>query len=139
MSKEQKQDLRSLDAAVAERVIGWTRHPAMMHPTDNRTINGVLYCPPGFGVCDFGGALNYVPHYSTDIAAAMLVLDKADGMWELMRCVEHASGDEDAEFVFTYRCVLRFGEKIGHAGGCATKEEAICRAALAAIDEKGSE
>ena len=39
--------LRTLDAEVAERVMGWTRHPETMHPTDNRTINGVLYCPPG--------------------------------------------------------------------------------------------
>jgi hypothetical protein len=63
---------RELDAQIAERVFGWTRHPERMHPTDNRTIGGVLYCPPGHP--HDAGSANVVPHYSTDISAAWLVI-----------------------------------------------------------------
>lgn len=77
-------------ALVAERVMGWTRHPDKMHPTDNRTINGVLYCAPGFEGYNGGssGQFNVVPPYSTSIADAMLVIEKmrsengfSVGMW----------------------------------------------------------
>jgi len=63
-----------MDALVAERVMGWTRHPEKMHPSDNRTIGGVLYCMPGYPPYDAGGA-NVVPYYSTDIAAAWQVVE----------------------------------------------------------------
>src|SRR5882672_1615693 len=68
---------RSLDAMIAERVQGWTRHPERMHESDNRTIDGVLYCNPGLPGINGGGAghTNVVPYYSTDIAAAWQIVE----------------------------------------------------------------
>ena len=69
---------RELDAWLAEHVMGWTRYPEAMHPTDNRTIKGVLYCPPSYPY-DWGKA-NCVPYYSSDIAAAMEMEDRIDAL-----------------------------------------------------------
>jgi len=64
---------RALDALIALEVFGWTQYKEPPHRTDNRQINGVLYCPPGTPY-DLGGAGNCVPYYSTDIADAWKVV-----------------------------------------------------------------
>lgn len=119
---------RDLDALVAERVFGWTRHPKKPHRTDNRAIGGVVFCRPECPGIDFGGALNYVAHYSTDIASAWLVVEKLiettprgdvqvnhfDGQWG-------ASLGHNAE-----------GYERGPSAFAPTAPEAICKAALLA-------
>jgi hypothetical protein len=64
---------RDLDAQIAQEIFGWTKHPDAMHPSDNRTISGVLYCPPGCEGMN-GGSSNCVPYYSGDIGDAWLVV-----------------------------------------------------------------
>lgn len=122
---------RELDAAVAERVMGWSN----VHY--NGRTDRVSY--KWMGIPPDGRSYNTeVRYFSTDIAAAMEVLNKADGMWELMQCVEReVLDDESTPFVLRYRCSLRFGDNLGHASGCATAPEAICRAALAAVSTQG--
>lgn len=116
---------RELDAEVAECVMGWTRHPAKMHPTDNRTINGVLYCPPDYPTTVLGG-LNCVPYYSTDIAAAMEVVEK-------MRVLKLGVCIDDASLPNPWFVDFDDGKKRGTATA-PTLPEAICRAALATIN-----
>lgn len=69
-----KDDTRELEAWIAVNLFGWVKTDVKCHPSDNRTINGFLYSPNGFN-----GDLNQssaVPHYTTDPAAAMQVLQK---------------------------------------------------------------
>ena len=58
---------RELDAAVADRVMGWERHP---RPTEQEATMGILMTAPG----KIGAMRNQFPHYSTDIAAAWQVI-----------------------------------------------------------------
>jgi hypothetical protein len=126
---------RELDAAVAERVMGWTRWEKAVHPTDNRTIGDVLYCPPDMHM-DFGGALNYVPHYSTDTAAAMKLIEKMrqSGEW---CCI-----DLHADFNYVWKVSFTRAEPYNedHVVTAFAVEDslplAISRAALAAIEGK---
>lgn len=62
---------RELDAAIAEKVMRFTRAPEPSHPTDNRAINGVLYYLPDTPWDR--NQHNVVPYFSSDIAAAMEV------------------------------------------------------------------
>ena len=69
-----EKELRELDAWIAVHVIGWNRLDVKTDPTDNRTIDGVLYSPPG---CRYDcGQSSCVPCYSANPAAAMQVLEK---------------------------------------------------------------
>lgn len=127
-ARSERQDwrtLRKLDAEIAERVIGWTRYPKAMHPTDNRTIEGILYCPPKMPWDS--NALNVVPAYSTDIAAAMEVVEKlrADG-WSFA-CTLYEGRLPYASFCKKTVASSRNAE-------APTLPEAICRAALALVD-----
>src|SRR5688572_23406410 len=75
---DRQQELRALDAWIAEHVMGFVRTDIKCHPSDNRTIGGVLFSPPG---CNHDcGQSSYVKHYTTDPAAAMEVLRK---------CIDH--------------------------------------------------
>lgn len=122
---------RKLDALIAEQVLGWTRHPDTMHPTDNRTIGSVLYCRPEYPATNFGGELNCVPYYSTDIAAAMEVVDRlaSDG-WDITLRNPLILG-----IPRKWRCDLFRGNDSGpHESEMVVAETlplAICRAALA--------
>jgi hypothetical protein len=117
---------RELDAAIAERVMGWTRFPEAMHPTDNRTIGGVLYCPPEYPWN--GNAMNVVPYFSSDIAAAMEVVEHL--FRQGYTVTVHASGIDQK-----YWCAvctpkpdcMWFGSDM-----LDTAPEAICRAAIQA-------
>lgn len=116
---------RELDAAVAERVLGWTELSTKygplcgQHPESEDSLR--KYGPTS------------VPSYSTDIAAAMEVLNKADGLWELSRYPYlDDDAEEDTPYTLLYSCRLRFGDHLGSAEG-DTAPEAICRAALNAV------
>lgn len=119
-------DLRQLDAEVAEKVMGWRRYAEAVHPTDNRTINGVLYCRPEYPAHNFGGALNVVPDYSTDIAAAMAVADKMveKGHVFIIKGDGLRTGDHNPRWTILCDNTPRID---GH-----DLPEAICRAALVA-------
>lgn len=77
---------RELDAAVAERVMGWRDVTANRVDDDWITVFGCK--PPQMSYPDFwrlqgavsksdnGEEKRHVPHYSSDIAAAMKVVDK---------------------------------------------------------------
>ena len=116
---------RLLDAEIAERVMGWTRYPEKMDRTDNRTINDVLYCPPEMPYDK--NALNVVPNYSTDIAAAWEVVEKlrADG-WALF--IQSESSGWSVE--------IARDVPVGSGGVCVSGDElaptfplTLCRAA----------
>ena len=124
---------RELDALVAVHVMGIPKYKVVAELQGFRL-------PLGY---DVNTRAQYAdtcfPSYSTDMTAAMDVLNKADGMWELTRCVEHeVLDDESTPFVLRYRCSLRFENNLGHASGCATASEAICRAALNAVSKSST-
>lgn len=135
--------LRSLDAEVAERVMGWTRHSEQMHRTDNRTIDGILYCPPDYPNTSLGG-LNCVPYYSTDIKAAMNVVDAfiASGGRVALRGGIPELVDEEIPKGHWQVNFFRFlknvppGTRFSFNVTAPTLPEAICRAALEAIEAK---
>lgn len=101
---------RELDAAVAERVMGW-KHGR----NDTYCDHPFVSCP----VC--------TTRFSTDIAAAMQVIEKADtwmivggqGKFTASFGVEQPNGD------------LRYFNKTA-----PSVPEAICRAALAAVESR---
>ena len=114
---------RELDALIAEKVMGfvWRRGwggpwKMLVSPTDAED------CPPIQG--DEGIAADYarfVPRYSTDLAAAWLVVEKLTPRFYV--CVErvHRSGDA-------------WNAWVGRSNVAASSAPlAICRAALAAL------
>lgn len=115
---------REQDALVAEKVVGWTRykHSAKLHPSDNRTINGVLYCAPGCDGINGGssGTLNVPPQYGTCPTAAMEVVEtmRDKGFAVIL----------DVEPLGRWRCAMGW-----HAAHADTMPEAVCRAALLAV------
>lgn len=129
---------RDLDAVIAERVMNWTRHPEAMHPTDNRTIQGVLYCRPEYPAVNFGGALNVVPEFSTSIEAAMQVLAKFS-VWNINK-TDHPDFADKPYSVFVGPVGHEHSSRIEtFEVQSASISEGICRAALKALDsQKGS-
>lgn len=127
-ARSERQDwraLRRLDAEIAQRVFGWTRYPEAMHPTDNRTIEGVLYCPPKMPWdCS---ALNVVPHYSTDIADAMKTVVELCAKGFSFACTIYQGRLPYASFRKRTAASSRNAE-------APTLPEAICRAALSLVD-----
>lgn len=67
-------ELRQLDVWIATHLFGWVRTDVKCEPSDNRTIGGFLYSPDGFNMDMNQGS--YPPHYTTDPAAVMPVLEK---------------------------------------------------------------
>lgn len=134
--KEQIENLtaRKLDALVAEKVMGWTRHPEKMHPTDNRTINDVLYCPPGFPY-DRNSA-NVVPYFSTDIAAAWSVVEKvksqsSDYRRRFGQALASQIQIRDCDYRTTSTVELAL---LGNGDAPGLSPRAICIAALIAVE-----
>lgn len=124
-------EARKIDAEVAERVMGWTRHAEKPDRTDNRQIDGVLYCPPDYPGILHGG-LNVIPHYSTDISDAWLVVEKLYGQYDLAICTAIIS---DSEQERQWHVVLEEKDTdhdiaIVYA---PTAPLALCRAALKAL------
>jgi len=112
---------RELDTRIAIKVMGWTRV--------ERSTTGIAYPPRPSGFDPARHAYHSVPHYSTDIAAAWLVVErmKDNGCslqlhWEAGRSRQWvADFVEESDEEFT-------GEQLGD-----TAPLAICRAALAAV------
>jgi hypothetical protein len=121
--------------------MGWTRHPEQMHPTDNRTIGGVLYCLPGHP--HDSGSLNVVPYFSSSIEAAMQVVDRfieIGGRVSMrgMRFVTEGMADEykpgwRVNF-YRFRRNVPPGTKFSFDTEHESLPTAICLAALAAIE-----
>jgi hypothetical protein len=118
---------RELDALIAERVMGWKRHPTKPHPTDNRSIGGVLYCPPN---APYLSSLNVVPPYSTDIAAAWEVAEKmvGDGHVFIVKGDGLRTGDFSPRWTVLCDNLPRTDDD--------SAPLAICRAALKAVADK---
>lgn len=115
-------ELRELDAEVAEQVMGWTRHVEKPDRTDNRQIDGVLYCPPDYPKTLLGG-LNVVPHYSTKTANAMSVVEQLRTEGYYFTCGDRHGNPWWAEFA-------NEDYTIGGQGSAEKLELAICHAAL---------
>lgn len=119
---------RELDFAVAEQVMGLDRANARV---DSMNRNGEPQYHFGYPV-----GHDFAPNYSTDIAAAMQVIEKlrADG-WT----PEISSYYPDLEWDVVFERCEQIGDSIyrstGH-GECSSQSlpECICRAALAAIE-----
>lgn len=109
-------DARALDARVAE-LLGWTR---------GRTRYGEMpWYPPGTTI-ETGGRLN-IPRYSTDIAAAWLVVEEMErrGWWF------HLHPNDDGIYSMYFH---KYQEGKLPTGYGETAPLAICRAALAVIE-----
>jgi hypothetical protein len=77
-TESELRELRTLDAWLAVNLFGFARTRIPYHPSDNRVVDGAIYSPNGVHYdC---GQSSYVPHYHSDPAAAMAVLE---------RCVAH--------------------------------------------------
>lgn len=118
---------RELDALVAEHVMGWKRavqpHPEL----------------PEITLYDLYNSHVPMPHYSTDIAAAWLVVEKltSDGIPLVLGNTTNREKDSQAKFAVTI-----FENWIGHvipedirhvSAQAETAPHAICLAALKAI------
>jgi hypothetical protein len=131
-ARSKRQDwrtLRKLDVEIAQRVFAWTPCYKDPHPTDNRAIEGVLYCPPGYPF-DSRGALNVVKCYSTDIAAAMEVVEKMRE--RKLHIVISDNAEREAWDVKMWRGDF---DEIANARSDSLPE-AICLAALSAVDSQ---
>lgn len=107
-------ELRALDAAVHTHVFGWIEAPS-----------GLVYVHQETGkLADLR-----VPHYSTDIAAAWLVVERmtSQGWW-----LEIDHGGVDWKITF-----YGLGDDPFPTERADTAPEAICRAALEAVAESG--
>ena len=111
---------RELDALIAEKVMGLTRHD------ESYVAEGVgkvlrFVWRDGCGTCVYSGDM-FLPHYSTDIAAAWEVVEKAD-LWSLYGSI----GDGP------YRACIQFGDR----EGLMTADTAPLAICLAALKAKG--
>jgi hypothetical protein len=126
---------RELDAAVAEQVMGFTRAPEPPHRTDNRAISGVLYYLPETPWDR--NQQNVVPYFSSDVAAAMQVVEKMrEQGWtfELTGIAINAPcvvGNPDKQWLATFDDDARFPHPFGSYSSASAL--AICLAALKAI------
>jgi hypothetical protein len=115
---------RELDALIAEKVMGW------MRVNSPHKITGASGEPSGFEPIGGGYAtFAVVPHYSTGIAAAWLVVDamRARGAAVLLRYDMAYANEWEAGFGVA-------SDKFPSAHA-PTAPHAICRAALAALEE----
>lgn len=121
---------RELDALVAEQVMGWERD---LNIPINPKYRGIKYWKSPTGM---RADINLIPHYSTDIASAWEVVEKAH---ELTGCTIslHLFGTfERVSGMPKYMCKF-YGGRIGHPTPELTTKAfgdtpmlAICRAAL---------
>lgn len=147
--------MRELDAEVAEKVMGWQWWE---RPDDkDGTLRKVLYPPENSGWRRYNFSetvwlpaqpttelfsdwddccsreddpfVRGVPFYSTDIAVAMLVLDKFDDEWTICKMGGFDPPDiYDYQVDVTHNCLV-------FSAVAATLPEAICRAALRAAEQ----
>lgn len=112
---------RELDAAVAERVMGWTR----THETHR--LHGRTYLR---GAAPATGRLQAVPAYSTDIAAAWLVVEKLrEHGWFPSVQAQEECGQLGGRWLCEVDPRFSFID-----GDGSTAPLAVCRAALAAME-----
>ena len=114
---------RELDALIAEKVMGLTRHD------ESYVAEGVgkvlrFVWRDGCGGCVYSGDM-FLPHYSTNIADAWEVVEKAD-LWSLYGSI----GDGP------YRACIQFEDREGLMTA-DTAPLAICLAALKAVSQEG--
>lgn len=111
---------RALDALVAEKVMGWTRHPDSWPP---------MYREPGDELRPPGSGYAVVPSYSTAIAAAWEVV-------EAMRLKFYRflinGGIYDTNWGASFHANFASGDDYFH-GYADTASLAICRAALKVV------
>lgn len=143
MSEQQHEAGRETDALVARVVFGWVVEPRIEHEMDPAFFSGhaaSMYrvigerpylVPPGM-VGKTAGAREEIdgmviggdlPAYSTDIAAAMTVVEKIGGYVDLLR------RDHSGDYVEWIVWIESRGEATA-----PTLPLAICRAALAAAE-----
>lgn len=123
MNIDEMQAGREMDALVAERVMGWDRDVMGCLGAPKGAKEYDTQCHSWIGAWDENGNPNFLPHYSTDIAAAWQVvewmkdwnftLDWLGSDWQAMFQTE-----DDGEFFVNADTALL----------------AICRAALKALE-----
>jgi hypothetical protein len=111
---EMTNNIREIDGRVAEEVMGWKS----VHFIDNGTLMGIRPYDH----------MQSVPYYTTDIAAAWLVVEKVNslGHWFMLH---NENGMWEAEFYHTNE-IVPFHV---HDATASTAPLAICRAALDAV------
>ena len=112
---------REMDALVAEKVMGFHLMRYINYPDREPVINPAMFPP------DYTDEQIRIPNYSTDIAAAWLVVEKIDllGNYDLMK-----DGDY---YIFGHYGEYGFDPWTEFARG-KTAPLAICRAALRAVE-----
>lgn len=114
---------RELDALIAEKVMDWTWR-TYWRPEEARA----LFPPPCEGSYAMGDAY---PEYSTDIAAAWLVVEKLESGGY---CVHVENFPPSTPAAYRWRAHVETAElSIGY-GDADSAPLAICRAALAAME-----
>lgn len=118
---------RDLDAAVAERVMGWRRNP------DYKNIE-VPILDMAFEWYVSGYGSNDLPRYSESIEAAMRVVEKMRELGRVVRMQAWRIGEWAVSFSkYTKPDYAMVETEWGYGD---TLPEAICRAAYAAIGSK---
>jgi hypothetical protein len=147
---------RELDALIAERLMGWRwfrlqrmRHSCCAKPQPiGEPVRFLANDKPFSLYDDYNPAtgdervdesrMTAVPHYSTDISAAMEVVEKlkADDFWPSMNWKSGIFIDDwnRAAWFVRFRCV-RGGTRGDHWHADESLPLAICRAALRALSE----
>lgn len=127
---------RNLDAAVAERIMGWANVESGCY-----TPIGQEWCgddPEGTGGFNRTGR-KIIPRYSERIADAMEVVEK---MWQADWQVEMVNGHKlntlitDNVQIWYVRFINNENDMDNWSAEAATLPEAICRTALAALENK---
>lgn len=129
--------LRELDARVAERVMGWkhvrTPEISIPHFLSPEVLTTDYMKRQRFIEVESGNEEN-APRYSTDIAAALEVVDRLRQRGWTLEMYAHPEGFSAKGYTFLEgtNAINRFtGEFI-----CASLSEAICGAALAVIEQE---
>jgi hypothetical protein len=109
---------RELDFQIAIKLMGWTSGP-LAPGVEPGPMHHLV--PPNFS----GGEAPKVPHYSTDIAAAWLAMDKLCELRGNDLALERHSGG--------WSVMSEAGEHGTELAGAQTAPHAICLAALKAL------
>lgn len=117
------EELRALDAKTAEQVMGWTE--VTTRRTADRTWTGICHS----GVRPY---VDDIPHYSTEIEAAWLVVEELH-KWDMG--IELNSYPDN---VCEYWILKRVGDHFEHYenGEESSAPLAICRAALRVVGDE---
>jgi len=125
---------RELDALIAEKVMGWTetrreRHP-MHEPGGGRILKECMLGNPPDGSSP-APLIRHIPHYSTDFAAAMSVVEKLLPDFPYPAMVRLTLEAEDMRVIDAWRVKFDINGIVAH---CAEELPfAICLAALEAV------